>query len=200
VKKLIILLAISVITLSTASFSYDSRDQHYRYKTDMDRWENCWGDIGIVFEDGRLTFSYDHDEYETVEITEAGELYVNGDEIELSDHETRLVTDYFHLMLEFHMKAWEMGLEAGKIGAKSGALAAHAVASAFQMIDYDGKDRTEVKESLKRHSEKLKAESLALKKQGKELRELNDKLEDLHLELRDEIDALDDLEWFEFPE
>lgn len=149
--------------------------------------------VDVDIEDGVITFT--HEEDETVEITENGDLSVNGESVRLSLSQRELVQKYYDTFDAIMEEAKLIAAEGAKIGVKGAGLGLHALVGALAALG-DEKDLEDLEEELDHRGEKIERMAAHLEKRANRLEAKADRLEELHLELRDRIDALDDTGWF----
>ncbi len=163
--------------------------------SDCDDTDNLFrdDDVDVDIEDGSITFK--HDEDETVEITENGDLSVNGESIRLSVSQRELVQKYYDTFDAIIEEAKLIAAEGAKIGVKGAGLGLHAAVGALLALG-DEKDLEDLEEELDRKGDKIERMAAHLEKRANRLEAKADRLEELHQELREKIDALDATGWF----
>ena len=163
--------------------------------TDCDDTDNLFrdDDVDVDIEDGSITFTHDDDE--TVEMTEKGDLFVNGESVRLSPAQRDLVQKYYDTFNVIIEEAKLIAIEGAKIGVKGAGLGISAAMGALLALG-DEEDMEDLEEKLERKGEKIERMANRLEKRADRLEAKAERLEDLHEQLRDEIDALDDTGWF----
>lgn len=150
--------------------------------------------VTFDFEDGTIYITNRFARGDEVEITREYYLYVNGEKIELTDDQSRLVSDFYEGTYEILDRAKEIGLEGARVGAegaKVGLQAVHGVLKAmFTSYTFD-----EMEEDIERAAEKVEAKAEKLEAQADDIETMADRVEELYDELFDEIPALRELEW-----
>lgn len=159
------------------------------------RHSNCLDNIEVEIENDVLIFTceYDHDLY--VEITPDHELYISGEHIYLDRHQQRLVGNYYDHFMEIMERAEEIGVEGAKIGVEGAKIGLLAAKNAMKMLlcDYDQDD---FEREIEEETEELESRSEALEDLADELEETADEFEELHCTMKNDIDELNDLDWF----
>ena len=166
---------------------------HIRHDCDSDNLFRG-DDVDVDFKDGSIVFT-NEDNDETVEITEEGELIVNGTSVRLARDKRKLVEDYYQTFDGIMEEAKQIGLEGARIGVKGAKLGLSAVIGALLLIA-DDRDAEDLEIELDRKGEKIERMAERLEKRAKKLEARAERLEKLHDKLRREIDDLDDLGWF----
>ncbi len=151
--------------------------------------------ISIDIEDGTIILASHKVKGESVEITRSYQLYINGEEIELSRSQRRLVAKYYTQFFDIIDYAKEIGYEGAKVGVVGAKVGVKAAAKAIKAI-FNEYELEELEEELDEESERLELLVHELEEKAEELEEMSDDFEELHYELRSEIDELYDLRWF----
>jgi hypothetical protein len=151
--------------------------------------------VDIDIDDGVLVIS-DENSPDYFEISEARDLFVNGEQVKLTDDQQKLVTRYYDVYFEIIDYAKRIGLEGARIGVEGAAIGVKAVAGVFKLLraDYDSDD---LEEELEAEAEKIEEKADRLEDRADYLEELGDELEELHLKLGEEIPELSELEMFQ---
>lgn len=152
------------------------------------------GNVDVDFNDSSIVFTHEDDD-ETVEITEKGDLIVNGSPVRLERDDRKLVENYYDAFDGIMEEAKQIGLEGAKLGVKGVKLGLSAVVGALLLIA-DDRDADDIEIDLDRKSEKIERMAKRLEKRAEKLEVKAERLEHLHDDLRDEIGELDDLGWF----
>jgi len=168
------------------------------------KWSDCKAhihdagfmeDVTINFEDDALVISYQDDPDERVEITGDYELYINDEHIKTNSHQKELLRRYYKGMVKLVQEAERIGIQGAVLGIKGAEIGVVAATKALKVIftDYDS-DEMEVE--LERETEKLERKAEKLESRAEELEERAEDLEQMHVELKDNIDELRNLDWF----
>ena len=186
-KNLLIsfLLSISIII----SFSHAAETTKHDDYAFLDR-------IRINIEDDVLILSDRYDDNETVEITPSYQLYVNGEKVDLTRRQRKLIAQYYHKYFELLDYAVEIGREGakiGKIGAEIGIKAAAGIIKAIFLTEFKLED---LEDDVEWDTDNLEELIEHLEEKAHEIEELAEEFDELHSELRYKIDALNDLGWF----
>ena len=152
-------------------------------------------DVDIDIEDGVLIVS-DERSPDYFEISEAHDLFVNGEQVKLTGEQQQLVSRYYDLYFEIIGYAKRIGLEGARIGVEGAAIGIKAVAGVFKLLhaDYDSDD---LEEEMEAEADKLEEKAEVLEDRAAYIEELGDELERLHLTLGEEIPELSKLDMFE---
>lgn len=151
--------------------------------------------VDIDLEDGSIILTHRGRHYETVEITQDYELYVNDSRVDLNEDQQELVVAYYDLGMEIIDYAKELGWEGAKIGASGAKLGLKAIGSIFKLI-FTGYDTDDLERDLERDAEKIEARAERLEKRAEKIEDMAYELEDLAWEMNREIPELDELDWF----
>jgi len=189
--KKIVTLSVLLLLLSV-SYSADGK------------WSNCKAhihdagfmeDVTIDFDDDALLISWQDDLDEKVEITGDYELYVNGKHIQTNKHQKELLRIYYDEMVELVQEAERIGMQGAALGVKGAEMGVIAATKALKVIftDYDSE---EMEEELEREAEKLEKKAKKLESRADDLEEMVEDLENIHIELKENISELNNLEWF----
>ncbi len=189
-KKFVFIL---VIFLLTASISISK--PAYKGYEGKERHSNILEHVDIDLEDGNLIITPEDADEPVVEITSKYELYIDGLHIETNAGQRVLIVEYYDLFNEIVREAKIIGMEGAKIGVEGAALGISAVAKAFKLIsdDYDTED---LEREIEKEAEKLELKAEVLEKKAEIIEDMGEEFEQLHLELKDSIDELSELEWF----
>jgi len=156
---------------------------------------HCWfnNDTDFEIDDGVLIIS--HHNHNIVEITENGNLFINGRSIEVDKEQEELLGEYYDNLMEITEYAKEIGLDGARLGAGGAKIGVLAVANLFKLMSpyYDTDD---LEEELEREAELLEEKAELLEEKAEELEDLADELEKKHEQLKKHISELDELDWF----
>lgn len=141
----------------------------------------CLDNIDIDFNNGTVIITPRSGDDFRVEITDDGELFLNGKKIRISSEERELLRDYRRDMIHLVRRAEEIGIKGAKVGV-------HAVSGLIEVIC------TELE--LDELEAELESESARIEKEAQELEELAAQLEDMHYELKNRISELNKLRSF----
>ncbi|MBN1504089.1 MAG: hypothetical protein JW952_03405 [Candidatus Eisenbacteria bacterium] len=155
----------------------------------------CRGDdVSIDFDDDSIVFT-DEESEETVEITQRGDLFINGKGVRLSRSDRGLAKDYYATLDAIVEEAKSIGLQGAKVGVKGAALGLKAAVGVLLLLS-PSYDTDDLEEDLEEDEEELERVASKLERRAERLERRADKLERMHEDLRDRIDALDELGWF----
>ncbi len=185
-SSLHILSALLVIFLSVSLFAAkDTKSSRY----------SILDNISVEIEDDTIILTNTENPREYVEITRSYRLYIQGEEIDLSRSQRRLVAKYYNHFFDIIDYAKEIGYEGAQLGVLGAKVGINAAAKAVKAIfsDYELDD---LEEELDIDSEKLESLVEELEEKAEELEEMANDFEELHFELRNEIEELYQLRWF----
>ncbi len=158
---------------------------------------HCWqvDHIEYDIDDGSLFITHDSPDYETIEITEQYELYINGEKIVLDDHQQALVQDYYDLTMEMVSRAKKIGLEGARVGLEGAKLGIKAVGKVMKMLltDYDEDD---FDRDMEYEAQKIEAKAEILEEKAELIEYLAEEAEMVAEEMREAIPELDRQKWF----
>ncbi len=130
-----------------------------------------------------------------VEITPEFELYVNGDEVELTDEQQEIVKTYYEQITELIQSATYIGMRGAKIGVRGAALGLTAMVKVVKLLDEDY-DEEDLEREMKAEAEKLEAKAQKLQEEAEELKVLAEKLEKTQKRFEQEIEQIRELDMF----
>lgn len=179
--------------LLTASLSISK--PAYKGYEGKDKHSNILEHVDIDLEAGNLIITPEDADEPVVEITSKYELYIDGLHIETNARQRVLIVGYYDLFNEIITEAKKIGIEGAKIGVEGAALGISAVAKAFKLIsdDYNSED---LEREIEKEAEKIEMKAEVLEKKAEVLEDMGEEFEQLHLELKESIDELSELEWF----
>ena len=142
-----------------------------------------------------LVLTCDNNAYNWVEITPAAKLYINGEQVRLTRNQEYMVREYYEYFIDFIDQAKEIGIEGAKIGIKGVKVGFLAVEGLLKvaLTDYDSED---FEEDMEEENDRLEDNAEELEELAEELEESAETLEELHVQLKHEIDELNQLTWF----
>jgi len=163
------------------------KDKHKHY--------NCLEDMDIDIEDDVLILTCQYDRDLWIEITPDHKLYISGDRIYLTRYQKKLVGEYYDNFMEILERAIEIGEEGAKVGIEGAKVGLLAVKGVMKMIvsDYDEDD---FEREIEDEAEELEIRAEALEEMAEELEEVAEEFEELHYTMKNEIDELNELDWF----
>ena len=186
-----------VLAIAATAFMPPSASAHkvstVRHECDSDNLFRD-GNVAVDFDDGSIVFTHE-DDNETVEITEKGDLVVNGSPVRLALDERKLVEEYYETFDGIVEEAKQISLEGAKIGVKGAKLGISAVVGTLMLIA-DDRDAEDLEIELERKGDKIERMADRLERRAKKLEARAERLEGMHDDLRSEIHELDDLVWF----
>ena len=190
-KILAILLMTSLIACSVviaAPPECSSRSHHSKH-----HWSNECCDFRI--DDGVIIITHDNGDYDKVEITEDGELYINGHLIDTDDKQKEILIEYHDRLAELIDYAEEIGHDGVKIGASGAKIGVMTIANLFKLLS-SNYDTDDFEAEIEAEAEQIEHEAELLEEKAEELEKMAEKLEDLHSDLKDQIEELEELHWF----
>jgi len=155
--------------------------------------DNTWFDL----EDGSVIITHKErgEPRSTVEITDAYELYIDDERINLDPDQQALVKEFHVQSVEIVDFAKVIGLEGAKIGVEGAKLGAKAVGSLFKLL-LPGYDTDDYENEIEHEAEKIEAKAEILEDKAEVIEEMVDELDDLARDMRSEIPELRKLRWF----
>lgn len=190
---------LSVLTLAVLALTFapvlagphhdGSADRHQaRHLSHDDGMESDWDGDTLV-----LTDASGSDD--SVAITPAGGLTINGDTVPLDRGERRLVQDFYGGYVRIEEEAATLGAAGAKLGVAGAALAARALAGVVRLSrdDYDEED---LEHEMEAEAARMEAKGAELEKRGEAIESLVDDLRGTVTELRAAIPGLAALDWF----
>ncbi len=220
VLLLVCLLALPAFSQARKKYRSHSKSKH-NYQHNYERCRNgCYSldDSYMSFENDAIIIFSDYFD-EEVEITEDYRLYIDGDEIDLSGSQKKMVSKFYAEALDLREIADKMGRLGGKMGAiggqmgtVGGAIARKATSQAYLSLAYglsdhyddaDDDDLEELEEKLEALEDKLEDMEDELDDDLEDsedrmedlsdrMEELGEKMEDLGDEMEDETDEVED--------
>jgi predicted nucleic acid-binding Zn-ribbon protein len=163
-----------VLLLSSLSFSQDD-DFHFENKK---------------LYDDEFTIKKHGDKI--VHIDEDYNLYVDNQEIDISDQERRLLKDYVYLHRQIVKKALRIGKEGAKLGLKAGVSAISTTFSALGDLISGDERKAERKAERKfdRMEKEIEYDAENIEELGEEIEKLANELNNIRDELKDRIREL----------
>jgi hypothetical protein len=152
------------------------------------------GDIEFDMEDDAIILTNRDNGYETVEITDEYDLYVNDEKVELDDDQRKLVGEFYESVQDLVKYAKKLGWEGAKIGAEGAKLGLKAIGGLFQVV-FTSYDTDDFERDIEREAEKIEKRAEKLERKAEEVEEMAEDLEELAWELQREIPELRELEW-----
>ena len=169
-------------------FDHDFDNCHYFHDNDVNLDVKDNGDVIITCDKRR----YKSDE---VKITNDYRLYVNGDRVDLNNHQQELVEVFYHKAIALNEETKIIVEEGARIGLEGARIGANAVSGVFQMFLLDF-DEDEFEDRIEGRAEDLEEMADKLEEKAEHLEDLADELEDMHDDLDEEISELNELRWF----
>jgi hypothetical protein len=140
-----------------------------------------------------LTCKYDRDLW--IEITPDREMYISGEQIHLTRYQRRLVGDYYDHFIEILDRATDIGKEGAKIGIEGAKVGLLAATRAIKMLS-DDYDQDDFERDIEEETEELEIRAEKLEEMADKLEEVADEFEEIHYTMKNDIDELNDLDWF----
>lgn len=190
-KSLIPILAVVLVAALLAPADLPAR---VRYRCDSEDRLFRGNDVSVDIDDGVVIFTND-DEDETVEITEEGDLFVNGASVKLDRREKTLVAEYYETLHGIQEEVKEIAVQGAKIGVKGAAIGIKAALGALFALGGDI-DMDDVECAIDEQSDEIDRAAKKLEKRAKRLEKRAESLERLHETLRRDVKELDELGWF----
>ena len=152
-------------------------------------------DIDFEIDDGSIYVSHDDPLFESVEINEEYELFVNDERVELNAEQQELVTAYYELTFAIIGRAKEIGWEGVKIGLSGAKLALKAVGGVVKMF-LTSYDEDDLERDMDREADKLEARAERLEKKADQIEEWAEDLEMVAEQMVETIPEIEKLGWF----
>lgn len=186
---LVIINCFLLISLVSAADEYSIKPENQKYHFE------CWENFNIDVEGNTVVINHYGADGSLVEISENGDLFIDREKVKTDQQSRELLQDYNQMMRELISSAEKIGFEAAKIGGKGAELGLEAVSGILAVmctdLEMDG-----LEDKLDKKAEKLEREAYKLETRAKELEEQAEELEAVHDNLKNQIDELDELEWF----
>lgn len=196
-KNIITLLFVSLLIISTVSADNTATESRYHGHSDIDFRRagfNCGMDnISIDFEDDILIMT-NHHKRDIVEITPNYDLIVNGDKVEIDDHQRGIVKEFYMNMSDLVESAKAVGAAGAKIGIEGASLGLSALGKVFRLLDADY-DTDDLEREVEREARAIEKKAESLEKEAEKIEWMADDLEDLYDNMEREIVEIRDLNW-----
>jgi hypothetical protein len=165
-----------------------------------DRQSRSHGTSGCIWSSGNVDFNIKHGSIimtkhgrhdGELEITKNYELYLDGDLIETSPEQKKLVKEYYDTSMDLVDEAKELGIEGAKIGLAGAGIGLKAFGGIFKAIftDYEFED---LEEELDEQSEKLEERASELEERAGVVEDLANDLEGTFHDMVRDIPELHD--------
>ncbi|MFZ5980612.1 MAG: hypothetical protein ACOYVF_08250 [Candidatus Zixiibacteriota bacterium] len=190
-KKILILL-IAVL------FAFGSAQAGKRivYETDSGDHDVEVSDyVNIDIDDGSIFLEEEGGDYNTVEINEEYELFVNDRQVKLDSEQQKLVEEFYVLAMDIVREGKSLGWEGAKIGVSGAKLGMKAVGRIFKML-FTNYDEDDFERDMERDAEILEAKAEKLEDRAENIEDMADDLKYVTEEMFDIIPELRELEWF----
>ncbi|UCC45082.1 MAG: hypothetical protein JSU65_03955, partial [Candidatus Zixiibacteriota bacterium] len=145
----------------------------------------CDGHTDFDFVDGSLIIEHDNRRFETVEITEDYELYVNGKHVETTEEQKLLLADFYHGVEELVDEAMLLGKDGVKVGLAGAKLGIGVLGKLFKML-FTSYDSDDLERDVEREAAKIEAKAAVLEERAEEIEDRADELDYLARKLRRE--------------
>ena len=168
----------------------------YEHDIDIDQHDVEFSDdINIDIDDGSVILEEEGGDYNTVEITEEYELFVNDRQVKLDQDQQELVKEFHVLVTDIVSEGKSLGWEGAKIGVSGAKLGMKAIGRIFKMLftDYDEDD---FERDMERDAEVLEARAEKLEDRAEVIEDMADDLDYVAKELFEAVPELRELEWF----
>jgi hypothetical protein len=151
--------------------------------------------IAISIQHGDVLIYEKDNEDECVEITAGNKLYVRDKLIMTTGKQQDLTREYREKAIDIRHEAGRIGMEGAKIGVDGAKIGIKAMVGVFKLIlpDYDSDD---LDREMDEESDKIEAKADVIEKKAKALEDTAKDLERLQREMKEDIPALRDLDWF----
>lgn len=182
-----------IMTLLLISASPGLAGKHSRNLSMFDGELYSSDDLIIDIEKGSVIITNEYEDDE-IEITDEYELIINGDRIETTPDQQKLLEEYHTLVFDIKDYALEIGKEGAKIGIEGARIGLKAVGGVIKMIftDYDEDD---LDRDLERETEAIEAKAEVLEDKADKIEEMADDLDDLFYDMEESIPAIAKLDW-----
>lgn len=182
--------SIILLLLIASVYSADLNKRHINICSDL-----CLENVSIDIEEESILFTCPDDYQSTVEITEVGELFVDGRPIALDKDQEQLLQEFDAEIRELMKEAELIGYQGAQVGIRGARIGLKAISGLAWVLltDYRQEDLDRDLEEL---SEELEEQAEKLEKRADDLEERAEELKKLHFQLKSEIPELQELDWF----
>ncbi|HFE62891.1 MAG TPA: DUF2884 family protein [Caldithrix sp.] len=155
----------------------------------------CLENVSIDIEEEGILFTCPDDDRSTVEITDDGELFVKGRKVALDKDQEQLLLEFDAEIREVIAEAVRIGYQGAQVGIRGASIGLKAVSglACVLLTDYRQED---LDRDLEQLSEELEMQAEKIEKKADDLEERAEALKELHFQLKSEIPALRELDWF----
>jgi len=171
---------------------HDHGDRHISI-SNLKEWHI--NDVDFEIDDGSIYISHEDPLYESVEINEKYELFVNDEKVELNKEQQELVTAYYELTTAIVHRAKEVGWEGVKIGLEGAQLALKAVGGVVKMI-FTSYDEDDLEKYMDREAEQLEDRAELLEEKAEDIEKWAEDLEIVAEQMEEVIPEIEELGWF----
>jgi len=175
------------VLFAADNYSIKSEDPKFHFE--------CWENFNIDVEGKNVVINHYGTDISMVEISEDGELFIDQEKVKTDRQSRALLQDYNHMMRELIASAEKLGYDAVKVGGKGADLGLEAVSGILEVMCTD-LEMEELEENLEKKAQKIEQAAEKLEARAEELEDQAEELEAIHDKLKDQIDELDQLEWF----
>ena len=188
-KKLIILLAIAVLAVTTNGGAHETEDFKLHFHHSHDYFDGDNRDFD--FRDGSVIITYDDEN--VVEIDEHYRLYINHDRIKTDIEQDELLEKYHKTAVILIEQAKDIGMEGKAIGIRGAKIGIKAIAKVIKLLSpyYDAEDlETEMEaetRGIEKQAEKLEKIAEKIEKNAEKLEKTYSRLVDITPELEDVV-------------
>jgi len=197
-KNIIIALVLLIFFVSPvfARADHDHKDdQGERHISISSLKEWHINDVDFEIDDGSIYISHDDPLYESVEINEKYELFVNDEKVELDAEQQELVTAYYDLTMSIVYRAKDIGWEGVKIGLAGAHLALKAVGGVVKMV-LTSYDEDDFENYMDQEAEKLEDRAEVLEKKAEDIEKWAEDLDLVAEQMNEMIPEVEKLGWF----
>ncbi len=151
--------------------------------------------VAISIQHGDVLIYDKENEDECVEITAENKLYVRDRLVKTNEKQQDLTREYRRKAISINREAGRIGMEGAKIGLDGARIGITAVVGVFKLLlpDYDSDD---LDRDMDEASESIEAKAELIEERAEALEDTAKDLERLQMEMKKEIPALRDLDWF----
>lgn len=185
-NRIFIVSTLALLLIFSSLFSYDGKKKHRSL---------FFEDVDVDIDENAIILTYQKGRYETIEFTENDRLFIDDKEIILDKHQRELVREFRLEMMKLTQSAAEIGMEGAKIGLEGAKIGIKALGKVLKLLspEYDAED---LEEEIGEETEELEIQTEKIEEMAEKLEESVDLLHELRDELRAEIPALNDTDWF----
>ncbi len=189
----IVLFAFMVSPVIAGKYHDDDHGDRHISISSLKEWHI--NDVDFEIDDGSLYISNEDPLYESIEINEKYELFVNDERVELDKEQQELVTAYYDLTMAIVHRAKEVGWEGVKIGLEGAQLALKAVGGVVKML-FTSYDEDDLEREMDREAEKIENKAERLEEKAEDIERWAEDLEIVAEQMVEFIPEIEELGWF----